>query len=93
MLLLRFQRDSSGADGEEEHAEVCTNYRFARRSLGAAKPGRGEGRPQGDADAAEGKKAAKSKPAPVVVKGAKRGQKGAQKEEEEKPAEQAEAER
>jgi adenylate kinase family enzyme len=31
VLLLRFQRDVAGAEAGEEPAEVCTNYRFARR--------------------------------------------------------------
>jgi len=31
VLLLRFQKDLAGAEGDEEAPEVCTNYRFARR--------------------------------------------------------------
>jgi hydrocephalus-inducing protein len=90
VILLRFQRDQAEADGEEEPAEVCTNYRFARRQAAAAKGGRGEDGVAGEGDA-EAKRAAKSRAAPA--KGAKRGGKGASKEDEEKPAEQAEAER
>ena len=73
---------------------MCTNYRYARRKEAAPKPGRGETRLQGETDpAGAGKKPTRSKPAPVVVKAGKKGPKGAQKDEEEKPAEQVEAER
>jgi len=77
-----------GPDGDEEAAEVCTNYRLARRRQSPPQ-GRREDKTQ-EAEATEAKKKAK-KPAPA--KGSKRGQKGAPKEEEEKPAEQTEAEK
>lgn len=45
VMLLRFQKDLAGAEGDEEAPEVCTNYRFARRKL-APQQGRKEDRPQ-----------------------------------------------
>lgn len=92
VLLLRFQRDVAGADPGEEPAEVCTNYRYARRKAAAAlkKPGSREEKPQGDADPAETKKRPKAK---AAAKPVKKGQKAPSKEEEEKANEQAEAER
>ena len=60
VLLLRFQKDLAGVEGEEEAPEVCTNYRFARRKE-RPQQGRREDRPQ-EVDTTEAKKKAK-KPA------------------------------
>jgi len=84
ILLLRFQRDVANAEEGEEPAEVCTNYRYARRKAAAQKPGSREEKPQGETEPAEGKKRPKTKGA--ATKGAKRGQK-ASKEDAERAAE------
>jgi hypothetical protein len=72
--------------------------------MAALKPGKGEDRPQGDADPGEGKKRVKAKTTTVkdtrslkvleVIKniGKQRGSKGTSKEDEERAAEQLEAE-
>jgi len=90
VLLLRFQKDLANAEDDGEPAEVCTNYRFARRAAGT-QPVRKEDKAQ-DADAAAVKVGKKTKGVAKPPRGAKAGKKG-EKEEDEKPAEQLEAEK
>jgi len=94
VLLLRFQMEASETDKEDgPREEVCTNYRYARRKEQPKGQGRKEDR-QPEADATEAKNKKVKKPAPAAKAG-KRGAKGAPapKEDEEKPAEEVEAEK
>ena len=81
----------AGVEGDEEAAEVCTNYRYARRKAAATlKPGKGEDKPQGDQEAGDSKKKV-AKPGKATTKG--RGGKKGKEEDEKATAEAVEAER
>lgn len=76
VLLMRFQKDKSESD---ESAEVCTNYRYARRKAAmtsSQKPGgKSDGeKPQGgEPESNDTKKKAAGKPKAIAAKPGKKG--------------------
>ena len=84
VIMLRFQRDTQNAESGEEPAEVCTNYRYARRKASAQNANTNEEKPAGEAAPVEGGKKRTKGKAAAATKPGKRGQKAPTKEDEER---------